>query len=85
MMGSSHFELVKDSIKALQFEVQVYLDGLGTGRFLLSVEFCQKGGERVSYHLMERLGDMQSSRLYGVVDVSTEAGRLHLESSMRRI
>ncbi len=85
MMGSNNFELVKASIKALQFEIQVYLDGLATGRFLLIVEFCQRGGERVSYHLLENLGDLHSSRLYGVVDVSTEAGRLQLESSMRRI
>ncbi len=85
MMGSNYFELVKNSIKALQFEIQVYLDGLDTSRFLLIVQFCQRGGERVSYHLIERLGDMHSSRLYGIVDVSTEAGRLQLESSMRRV
>ncbi len=85
IMESIHFEHAKVLSRNLQLEIQLYLDNLEFDRFRLVVESTKSRGERVVFHLFEKLGDIQSSRLYGVVDVSTESGVLYMESSLRRI
>ncbi len=84
-MHSIHFEYTKVLSRVLQLEIQLYLDNLEFDRFRLVVESTNVGGERVAFHIFEKLGDIQSSRLYGIVDVSTESGVLYMESSLRRI